>query len=62
MQVPAQGHVPLTLLDVDGATIAIEIWSGDPPTFDAWFSRATQIVDSIRFLNAPAAEQSPAAP
>ena len=62
MQVPAQGHVPLTLLDVDGATIVLEIWSGDPPTFDAWYSRAAQIVDSIRFLNAPAAEQSPAAP
>ena len=38
MQVPEQGHVPLTLLDVDGATIAIEIWSGDPPTFDSWFA------------------------
>ena len=62
MQVPEQGRVPLTLLDVDGATIAIEIWSGDPPTFDAWYATASQIVDSIRFLHAPAAAGSPAAP
>ena len=62
MQVPEQGHVPLTLLDVDGATIAIEIWSGNPPTFDAWFATASQVVDSIRFLNSPAAVGSPAAP
>ena len=62
MQVPEQGHVPLTLLDVDGATIAIEIWSGDPPTFDAWFATASHVVDSIRFLNSPAAVGSPAPP
>ena len=57
-----QGKVPLTLLDVDGATIAIEIWSGDPPTFDAWYATASHVVDSIRFLHAPAAAGSPAAP
>ena len=62
MQVPEQGHVPLTLLDVDGATIAIEIWSGDPPTFDSWFATASHVVDSIRFLNSPAAVGSPAPP
>ena len=62
MQVPAKGRVPLTLLDVDGATIVIEIWSGDPPTFDAWFATASRVVDSIRFLHAPAAAGSPAAP
>jgi hypothetical protein len=61
-QVPEQGYVPLTLLDVDGATIAIEIWSGDPPTFDAWFATASRVVDSIRFLHSPAAAGSPAAP
>jgi hypothetical protein len=62
MQVPEQGHVPLTLLDVDGATIAIEIWSGDPPTFDTWYPTASRVVDSIRFLNSPAAVGSPAPP
>ena len=62
MQVPEQGHVLLTLLDVDGATIAIEIWSGDPSTFDAWFATASDVVDSIRFLNSPAAVGSPAPP
>ena len=60
MQVPALGKVPLTLLDVDGATIAIEIWSGDPPTFDAWYATASHVVDSIRFLHAPAASGSAA--
>ena len=54
--------MPLTLLDVDGATIAIEIWSGDPPTFDAWYATASRVVDSIRFLHSPAAAGSPAAP
>ena len=62
MQVPAEGRVPLTILDVDGATIAIEIWSGDPPTFDAWYATASHVVDSIRFLHAPAAVGSSAPP
>jgi len=62
MQVPSKARVPLTLLDVDGATIVIEIWSGDPATFNTWYTTASRVVNSIRFLHAPAAAGSPAAP
>ena len=62
MQVPEQGHVPLTLLDVDGATIVIEIWSGDPPSFDAWCAGRSGSSTSIRFLHGrPLRVGSPAA-
>jgi signal transduction histidine kinase len=54
IQIPPQGHVPLTLLDVDGETIAIEIWSA--PNIDAWLPAADRIVDSIRFLYRPPAK------
>jgi signal transduction histidine kinase len=63
MQVYGDGRVPLTLLDVDGATIAIEIWSGasdDPGLFDPWLETAEGIVDSIRFFYRPPAEMPPA--
>jgi hypothetical protein len=53
----------LTLLDVDEATIAIEIWSGgsdDPEKFEPWLETAGRIVDSIRFFYRPPAE-SPSA-
>jgi len=53
IQVPQQGHVPVTLLDVDGATIAIEIWSGGP--IESWIPTAETIVGSIRFFHSPAA-------
>jgi len=62
IQVYDEGHVLLTLVDVDGATIAIELWSGDPQTQDRWFVTAQRIVDSIRFLHSPSDAQSPAAP
>ena len=34
MQVPVRGRVPLTVVDVDGATVAIEVWRGGP--IDEW--------------------------
>jgi hypothetical protein len=37
------------VLDVDGATVAFEIWARE--AFDAWLPTASSIVDSIRFLN-----------
>ena len=40
IQVPDKSHVLLTLVDVDGATIAIELWSGDPQTEERWFVTA----------------------
>jgi hypothetical protein len=54
MQVPEQNHVPVTLVDVDDATVAIEIWAGDPADFAAWERIADQIVASFRFLRTPA--------
>jgi hypothetical protein len=60
IQVPENGHVPVTLLDVDGETIAIEIWAGDH--MEDWLPKAQKIVDSIRFLSRPPAEASPAGP
>jgi hypothetical protein len=42
--------LPLTVVDVEGATVAIEIWARDRP--DEWLPTARSIVDSIRFLNA----------
>jgi hypothetical protein len=60
IQVPQQGHVPLTILDVDGETIAIEIWAGGH--MEGWLPTAEKIVDSIRFLYRPPAEASPATP
>jgi signal transduction histidine kinase len=51
IQVPEGGHVPVTLLDVDGETIAIEIWAGGE--MEDWLPTAEKIVDSIRFLYRP---------
>jgi hypothetical protein len=62
MQVPDEGHVLLTLVDVDGATIVIEVWSGDPQAQQRWFATAQRIVDSIRFLHSPSDAGSSAAP
>jgi hypothetical protein len=56
IQVPRTGHVPVTLLDVDGATIAIEIWSGGP--IETWMPTAEKIIESIRFFHPPAASPS----
>jgi signal transduction histidine kinase len=50
MQVPETGRVPVILLDVDGATVALEIWNGDPRSYESWLVTANEIVDSIRFL------------
>jgi hypothetical protein len=58
IQIPQEGHVPVTILDVDDATIAIEIWSGGP--IETWMPTAETIVASIRFFHQPAAG-SPAA-
>jgi hypothetical protein len=60
IQVYGSDRVPVTLLDVDGETIAIEIWSGGE--MDDWRPTAETIVDSIRFLYRPPAETSPASP
>jgi len=54
IQVPEAGHVPVTLLDVDGETIAIEIWAGGE--MEQWLPTAEGIVDSIRFLYRPPVE------
>jgi hypothetical protein len=52
MQVPEQNRVPVTLVDVDGATVAIEVWAGDPADFARWEPIADRIVASFRFLRA----------
>ena len=44
------------------ATIAIEVWTGDPQAEARWFVTAQRIVDSIRFLHSLSAAQSPAPP
>ncbi|HEY3163817.1 MAG TPA: sensor histidine kinase [Candidatus Limnocylindrales bacterium] len=56
-------RVPVILVDVDGETIAMEIWSGandDPIIFDPWIATANRIIDSIRFFHRPSASPSPA--
>jgi signal transduction histidine kinase len=58
MQVPVASRVPVSILDVDEETIAIEIWSGDP--VDAWEPTAERIIESIRFLYRPPSSSSPA--
>jgi signal transduction histidine kinase len=55
MQVPEQGRVPVILVEVDGATVALEIWHGDPRYYETWFPAAEEIIDSIRFLYRPPA-------
>ena len=55
MQIPGSGHVPLTVVDVDGETIAIEVWSGGD--VDEWLPTADAIIDSIRFLYRPPASR-----
>jgi len=59
MAVPDDEHVRVIMADIDGATIAIEIWSR--ADLDAWLARANPIVASIRFLYRPP-EASPASP
>jgi hypothetical protein len=59
MMVPDGEHVRVIMADIDGATIAIEIWSR--ADLDAWLPRANPIVDSIRFFYRPP-EASPASP
>jgi hypothetical protein len=45
------------VVDVDGATVAFEIWSR--VDFDAWLPIAEDIVDSIGFLDVPASQPGP---
>jgi hypothetical protein len=52
--------VRVIVADVDGATIAIEIWSR--ADLDAWLAQATPIVESIRFFHGRPAETNPAGP
>jgi signal transduction histidine kinase len=51
IQVWPESHKEISILDVDGQTIVIEVWSGDD--VDRWLPTARDIVDSIRFLNRP---------
>jgi signal transduction histidine kinase len=58
MQVQTISRVPLTVLDVDGATIALEVWRGGPG-IDEWIPTANDIIASIRFLYRPPWSASP---
>jgi signal transduction histidine kinase len=49
IQVVDNERLRLIVLDVDGATVAFEIWARE--AFDVWLPTASSIVDSIRFLN-----------
>jgi hypothetical protein len=51
IQVWPESHKEISILDVDGQTIVIEVWSGDD--VDRWLPTARDIVESIRFLNRP---------
>ncbi|HEX6867498.1 MAG TPA: histidine kinase [Candidatus Limnocylindrales bacterium] len=48
--VPRDGRVPLTILEMGGETVVLEIWSYRDVA--AWLPVATGIVESIRFHNA----------
>lgn len=62
MQVPTTGRVPLTVLDVDGMTIAVEVWRGGID-IDPWMPTANGIIESMRFIyRPPASGGSSAAP
>ena len=54
MQVPTTGRVPLTVLDVDGMTIAVEVWRGGID-IDPWMPTANGIIESMRFIYRPPA-------
>jgi hypothetical protein len=60
IQVGHSGRVPVMVLDVDGETIAIEIWSGGK--IEAWESTAQRVIESIRFLYRPPVESPTAHP
>jgi signal transduction histidine kinase len=60
IQVPEGGRVPVTILQVYGETIAIEIWNGDE--VGPWEPTAERIVESIGFLYRPPAESPAASP
>jgi signal transduction histidine kinase len=52
IQVPTTGRVALTVLDVDDATIALEVWRGGND-LDPWLPTADGIIESIRFIYRP---------
>jgi signal transduction histidine kinase len=52
MQVPPGDRVPLTVVDVDGATVALEVWAGGG-SLDDWNPTADGIIESIRFIYRP---------
>ena len=62
----AGSYKEVSLFDLGGETIAIEVWSPDEPGMNAWLPTAHGIIDSIRFLNATSAtstgKPAPAAP
>ena len=54
--IPKGRPVPVTVLDVDGATIVIETWSYADS--EAWRATADSIIASIRFHHAAAPDPS----
>jgi hypothetical protein len=60
MTVPDGERVRVNIVDVDGATIAIEIWSRD--NLDRWLVAANPIVESIRFFHVSSPSSSSASP
>jgi signal transduction histidine kinase len=51
MQVGGDGWLPLAILDIDGQTIVLELWSDSD-----WVPTGVKVVDSIRFLYQPPQE------
>ena len=60
IQVPTTGRVPLTVLDVDGETIALEVWRGGNE-IEPWLPTADGIIESMRFIYRPPASGAPSA-
>jgi signal transduction histidine kinase len=53
IRIPGVELVPITIVDVDGATVVIEDWGGPE---DGWKPIAGEIMRSLRFFNGPAAD------
>jgi len=51
MQVGGDGWLPIGILDIDGQTIVVELWSDSD-----WVPTGVKILDSIRFLYRPPPE------
>ena len=54
--IPQGRPVPVTVLDVDGATVVIETWSY--ADIEAWRATAEAIIGSIRFHHGAAPDPS----